>query len=960
MSVSIPGQLKAQAPPVPSTFQDLYTELDNYLVNFNATLGTPPKYPYLLCGNLLAANGNAGPQLLNAGPNMPMQINALKAMGAQAIAIEIGFPMLYEPFLTSQGETYAAWASYYQSVAAAVRAAGLKLVIENDTLLVNDVQAGWDAAPFYATLNWTQYMQARAQTALNIAQLMQPDYLMVLAEPQTEYDNSGQANTNTPSGSGQLLSQIISTVKASVPALPLGAGVGTAQINALSFIQEYVTLPVDFIDMHIYPINRNYLPIAQQIAQTAAAAGKPVSMTECGLWKIRDTEVNVLSIDQVRARDPFSFWQPLDAYFLQTMETLANSTQMIFMNPFGTDYWFAYQTYDDSTMNMDPATILGLEGSLAAASLNQAAFTSTALNYYNSVVTPADTTPPTAPTTLTAGSGNPNTALVKWNASTDNVGVAGYYVWRTDSSGNSQIVNTTAGTSFQDSGLTEAATYTYTAQAFDLGGNVSTQSAPVSVQTTNATPPTTPGNLTAQAVSCYKVQLSWTASTDKTGVTQYNVFYGVAPSAMSQIGTTGSSTTAFGNSTLSPGQTYYFAVQAQDQYKNVSAMSSIVTVTTPTLPTTPSGVSAVPNTATKITVTWSPSTGGLPIAHYLVYRGTSASNLNNVATVTKASYTDTSVSASTTYYYSIQSADTGTPPTQSGLSAPVSATTYGYPSVPANVAAAPSSATKVVVTWSASASGGLPIANYRVYKGSSPSSMTQLAITPNTSYTDSTDAPSTTYYYAVQAADTGLPADLSAISPAVAVTTYGLPGAPANLTANVVSASKIGLSWSAATSGGLPIANYHVYEGTSPTSLTQVTITTNTSYTATSLHPGTTYYFAVQSTDTGKDNSALSNSVSATTLNLPTTPTNVTATGISSTQITVSWSASTGSLPIAHYNVLRGSTPTSLSALGTTTKTTYNDKTVNPGTTYYYQIQAADTAGDLSAGSTPVAGTSLP
>ena len=82
-----------------------------------------------------------------------------------------------------------------------VRAAGLKLIVENDTLLVNDVQAGWNAAPFYATLDWAQYQQARAQTAVTVAQTMQPDYLVVVEEPDTEAANSGQNQANTPSGS---------------------------------------------------------------------------------------------------------------------------------------------------------------------------------------------------------------------------------------------------------------------------------------------------------------------------------------------------------------------------------------------------------------------------------------------------------------------------------------------------------------------------------------------------------------------------------------------------------------------------------------------------------------------------------------------------------------------------------------------------------------------------------------
>jgi hypothetical protein len=104
---------------------------------------------------------------------------------------------------------------WYQAVAAAIRQAGLKLIVENDSLMVNDVAANWDVAPFYAALNWTEYQAARAQTALTIAQVMQPDYLVALQEPQTEAANSGQVNVNTVSGSVSMLTGILASVQQS-------------------------------------------------------------------------------------------------------------------------------------------------------------------------------------------------------------------------------------------------------------------------------------------------------------------------------------------------------------------------------------------------------------------------------------------------------------------------------------------------------------------------------------------------------------------------------------------------------------------------------------------------------------------------------------------------------------------------------------------------------------------------
>jgi chitodextrinase len=446
------------------------------------------------------------------------------------------------------------------------------------------------------------------------------------------------------------------------------------------------------------------------------------------------------------------------------MVNLANYEQMIYMAPFQTQYFSAYLTYDDSLQNMTPAQMFAAEGAQASQNLQQAIFTPTAVSFYNSIVTPADAVPPSTPAGLTGGSSNPTTASLTWNASTDNVGVAGYRVLR---DGNS--VAQTALQTFQDSGLTEATTYKYAIEAFDLAGNVSAPTAPFSVQTKDTTPPSPPGNVTAHAVSCFKATLNWTASSDNSGVAKYLVFWGTSPRTLSQIGTAWNAATTYSDGFLSAATTNYFGVEAVDKGGNISYMSSIVAVTTPALPVAPHNLLATPDSTTRVTLTWSPSTGGLPIARYMVYRGSSPSSLSQTATVLDTSFTDTSVIASTKYYYAVQAADSGTPPAQSGLSTPVAVTTYGYPSVPANLVATPLSSSKIGLTWSASKSGGLPIADYHVYRGASPSGLTQVGITTGTSYTNVSLTAGTKYYYAVQAGDTG--GNLSLVSPAVAATT---------------------------------------------------------------------------------------------------------------------------------------------------------------------------------------------
>ncbi|MGH8605351.1 MAG: fibronectin type III domain-containing protein, partial [Gammaproteobacteria bacterium] len=102
---------------------------------------------------------------------------------------------------------------------------------------------------------------------------------------------------------------------------------------------------------------------------------------------------------------------------------------------------------------------------------------------YNGGGSASDTTAPSVPTGLTATAVSSSQINLSWNASTDNVGVAGYKLSR----GGVQIASVT-GTSYQNTGLSPSTTYTYTVAAYDTAGNASAQSAGVSATTAGSTP----------------------------------------------------------------------------------------------------------------------------------------------------------------------------------------------------------------------------------------------------------------------------------------------------------------------------------------------------------------------------------------------------------------------------------------------------------------------------------------
>jgi hypothetical protein len=100
------------------------------------------------------------------------------------------------------------------------------------------------------------------------------------------------------------------------------------------------------------------------------------------------------------------------------------------------------------------------------------------------VVTPPDTTDPSAPGTLTGSANSTTTAQLSWGAATDNVGVAGYQVLR-----DGVVVNNNVpGLSYSDSGLNPGTSYDYSVRAFDAAGNVGAAGNTLTVTTPTSNP----------------------------------------------------------------------------------------------------------------------------------------------------------------------------------------------------------------------------------------------------------------------------------------------------------------------------------------------------------------------------------------------------------------------------------------------------------------------------------------
>jgi chitodextrinase len=203
----------------------------------------------------------------------------------------------------------------------------------------------------------------------------------------------------------------------------------------------------------------------------------------------------------------------------------------------------------------------------------------------NQVIISSDFQAPSVPANLTATAISSSQINLSWTASTDNVAVTGYQVFR-----DGLFIATSTLTSYSDVGLTPETTYTYTVTAFDYAQNISAES-DASMATTLAVvvpPIASPGgggsvNQTFLLLNL-KVEPSLYSSLirfDTNLYSQVTVFWGVTPdyemgSIAGQSLTKNHSINIEG---LTPATNYYFKIELTDQYERKLYLSNQTFVT---------------------------------------------------------------------------------------------------------------------------------------------------------------------------------------------------------------------------------------------------------------------------------------------------------------------------------------------------------------------------------------------
>jgi len=585
------------------------------------------------------------------------------------------------------------------------------------------------------------------------------------------------------------------------------------------------------------------------------------------------------------------------------------------------------------------------------------------------VTTPSgDTQAPSVPTNLAATAVSGTQINLTWTASTDNVGVTGYKVYR----GGNQI-GTSATTSYSDTGLTPATAYTYTVSAYDAASNNSAQSSPASATTFDTVAPSVPTNLSATAVAATQINLTWNASTDNVGVTGYKVYRGG-----NQIGT--SATTSYSDTTCSSGVTYTYTVSAHDAASNNSAQSSPASATTPDIvpPSAPTGLTATAMSQTQINLAWNASTDNVGVTGYKIFR-----DGNQIGASATAGYSDTTCESYTTYTYTVSAYDAAS--NNSTLSNSSQATTQPNTDIVVDNPAATyvgswftgtSSSDKygadynycttaATETKTATWTPKIDVAGYYTVYVWYPQGANRTAAAPFTVVYDGGQqtvnvnqqtgggqwvALVTNKKFAaglsgyIKLGNGTGESSMNVMADAVRVllvsTDLTPPTVPTNLAANATSATTVSLTWTASTDN-VGVTGYRIFRngvavGTSATA----------SYTDSGLTQLTTYTYTVSAYDAMGNESNPSSSANATTWDgtAPSVPTGLSATAISPTRVSLSWSASTDNVGVTGYKIYRGG-----AYIGSSATTSYTDTGRSPSTAYSYTVSAYDARSNESA-----------
>lgn len=436
---------------------------------------------------------------------------------------------------------------------------------------------------------------------------------------------------------------------------------------------------------------------------------------------------------------------------------------------------------------------------------------------------------PAAPSvSIYRASGKPQ---LKWNAVS---GAAKYWVYRSTDGVNFKYYDSTAKTSYTNTGALLGTKYHYRVKAVAVvnGKNVaSADSGTKSLFTTPAAP----------GVSIYRVngkpQLKWSAVT---GAAKYWIYRSTDGVNFKYYdSTTG---TSYTNCIAASGTEYYYKVKAAAVVngKNIASDFS----NTKSLFTTPAAPSvSITTSKGKPKLTWKAVKGA---DKYYIYRSTDGKNFKYYNETDEAGYTNYSTNIGTTYYYKVRAVKTIDGNDHKSDFSAVRSIQCRPAAVNLSISR---SYGKPKLTWDAVADAD----KYWIYRSTDGKNFKYYDTTTKTSYINSGAAFNTIYCYKVKAVKVVNGRNVVSGSGSAKSVITALAKPSVSIT---TSDGKPYISWDAVDGA----TGYYVFRSTDGKNYSVLGYTTRTNYTNTASNAGTTYYYKVKADSSNTKTAICANS----------------------------------------------------------------------------------------------------
>ena len=286
---------------------------------------------------------------------------------------------------------------------------------------------------------------------------------------------------------------------------------------------------------------------------------------------------------------------------------------------------------------------------------------------------PSTSSPPSAPTGLTAFAVSPTQINLSWNTPSNNgFQILGYKIdFKKGSGSYSTLVANTNNvtTSYLHTQLTTGTTYAYKVYAINSIGtsNASPEASATPTSSSSFSLPSSPTGLTATAVSISQINLSWTAPANTGGnpIIGYKIEYKKGSDAYSTlVANTGNIATSYSHTQLTSGQTYVYKVSAitsvgtSNPSTEASAIPMASSSTTKTAPGSPLNLVVTTVSGSQLNLSWSSpaSNGGSPVTGYKIESKKGSDPYTVLVPNTGSAmttYSHVGVSSSNVYYYRV-------------------------------------------------------------------------------------------------------------------------------------------------------------------------------------------------------------------------------------------------------------------------------------------------------------------